>query len=134
MRMMDDILRPLTNTFVVVYLDGILIYNKTSEKHLQHIQKVLHTLRKHKLYANLEKSSFGMDMIHYLGYIVDKHGVHVDPTKIEVICDFPTPTTLTELHRFLGLANFYHRFMVRFSHIAWDLIQVTRGGDKEKFV
>jgi hypothetical protein len=55
MRMMDDILRPFTNNFVVVYLDGILIYNKTWAENLQHIQQVLHTLRQYKLYANLEK-------------------------------------------------------------------------------
>jgi hypothetical protein len=63
MRMMDDILRPFTNYFVVVYLDDILVYNKTCAEHLQHIQQVLHTLRQHKLYANLEKCSFNMDMI-----------------------------------------------------------------------
>ena len=78
MGMMDDILRPFTNTFVVVYLDDILIYSKTWAEHLQHIQQVLHTLRQHKLYANLEKCSFGMDRVHYLGYIIDQHGVHVD--------------------------------------------------------
>ena len=66
--MMDDILRPLTNTFVVVYLDDILIYNKTWVEHLQHIQQVLHNLPQHKLYTNLEKCSFGMDRVHYLGY------------------------------------------------------------------
>jgi hypothetical protein len=54
-RMMDDILRPFTNTFVVVYLDDIIIYNKTWVEHLQHIQQVMHTLRQHKLYAKLEK-------------------------------------------------------------------------------
>jgi hypothetical protein len=118
----------------VVYLDDILIYNKTWVEHLQHIQQVLHTLRQHKLYANLEKCSFGMDRVHYLGYIIDQHGVHVDPTKIQVICDWPAPTTLTELQSFLGLANFYRRFMLGFSHIAWALNQVTRGGGKEKFV
>jgi hypothetical protein len=85
MRMMDDILRPFTNNFVVVYLDDILIYRKTWAEHLQHIQQVLHTLRQHKLYANLEKCSFGMDRVHYLGYIIDQHGVHVDPAKIQVI-------------------------------------------------
>jgi hypothetical protein len=131
MRMMDDILRPFTNTFVVVYLDDILIYNKTWAEHLQHIQQVLHTLRQHKLYANLEKCSFGMDRVHYLGYIIDQHGVHVDPAKIQVIRDWPAPTTLTELQSFLGLANFYHRFVLGFSHIAWALSQITRGGGKE---
>jgi hypothetical protein len=121
MRMMDDILRPFTNTFVVVYLDDILIYNKTWDEHLQHIQQVLHTLRQHKLYVNLEKCSFGMDRVHYLGYIIDQHGVHVDPAKIQVIRDCPAPTTLTELRSFLGLANFYRRFVLSFSHIAWAL-------------
>jgi hypothetical protein len=104
--------------FCSVYLDDILIYSDTWAEHLQHIQQVLHTLRQHKLYANLEKCSFGMDRVHYLGYIFDVHGVHVDLAKIQVICDWPAPTTLIELCSFLGLANFYHRFMLGFSHIA----------------
>jgi hypothetical protein len=82
---------PFTNSFVVVYLDDILIFNKSWEEHLQHIQQVLHTLQQHKLYANLEKLSFGMNRVQYLRYIVDEHGVHVDPTKIQVICDCPAP-------------------------------------------
>jgi hypothetical protein len=72
--------------------------------------------------------------VHYLGYIVDQHGVHVDPTKIQVICNCPAPTTLTELRSFLGLANFYRRFVLGFSHIPWALSQITRGGGKAKFV
>jgi hypothetical protein len=55
MRLMDDVLRPFTNSFLAVYLDDILIFNKTWEEHMQHIQQVLSTLRQHKLYANLEK-------------------------------------------------------------------------------
>jgi hypothetical protein len=75
-----------------------------------------------------------MDMVHYLGYIVDQHGVHVDPSEIQVIHDWPASTTLTQLQSFLGLANFYRRFMLGFSHITWDLNQVTRGGGKEKIL
>ena len=60
MLVMDDILQPFINSFVVVYLDDILIFNKTSEEHLKHIQQDLVTLRQHKLYANLEKCSFVM--------------------------------------------------------------------------
>jgi hypothetical protein len=97
MRLMDDVLRPFTNSFVVVYLDDILIFNRTWEEHMRHIQQVLSTLQQHKLYANLEKCSFGMNKVQYLGYIVDEHGVHVDPAKIQVIHDWPAPTTLTEL-------------------------------------
>ena len=60
--------------------------------------------------------------------------MHVDPTKIQVIRDWPAPTTLTEHCSFLGLANFYHRFVLGFSHIVWALSQVTKGGGKAKFV
>jgi hypothetical protein len=60
MRLMDDILRPFTNSFVVVYLDDILIFSQTWEEHLHHIRQVLQTLRKHKLCTNLEKCIFGM--------------------------------------------------------------------------
>jgi hypothetical protein len=72
-----------------------------------------------------------MNRVQYLGYIVDEHGVYVDLAKIQVIRDWPAPTTLTKLQRFLGLAKFYRRFMLGFSHIAWALIQVTKGGGME---
>jgi hypothetical protein len=75
-----------------------------------------------------------MDMVHHLGYTIDKHGVHVDLAKIQVILDWSAPTPLTELWSFLGLANFYHRFVSGFSHIAWALSQINRGGGKVKFV
>ena len=74
-----------------------------------------------------------MEKVHYLAYIIDQHGIHVDPSKIQVIHDWPAPTTLTELQSFLGLANFYHRFVLGFSHIAWALSQINRGGGKAKF-
>jgi hypothetical protein len=69
-----------------------------------------------------------------LGYIVDENGVHVDPAKIQLIHDWPAPTTLTDLWSFLGLANFYRQFMLGFSHIAWALSQVTKGGGRETLV
>jgi hypothetical protein len=62
-RLMDDVLRPFTNSFMVIYLDDILIFNRTWEEHMQHIQQVLRTLRQHKMYANLEKCSFCMNMV-----------------------------------------------------------------------
>ena len=74
MRLMDDIFWPFTNSFVVVYLDDILIFSISWVGHLRHIQQVLNTLRQHQLYANLEKCSFGMTRVQYLGYIVDEHG------------------------------------------------------------
>jgi hypothetical protein len=75
-----------------------------------------------------------MNKVQYLGYIVDEHGVYVDPTNIQVICDWPSPTTLVELQSFFGLANFYSRFVLGFSHIAWALIQVSKGSVRAKFM
>jgi len=75
-----------------------------------------------------------MERVKYLGYILDENGVHVDPTNIQVILDWPAPTTLTKVLIFLGLANFYRRFILGVSHIPWALIQVTMGGGKENFV
>ena len=87
MMTMDDILRPFTNSFVVIYLDDILILSRMWEDHLQHIEEVLSTLWQHELYANLKKCSFEMKEIQYLGYIMNERGVHVDPAKIQVIHD-----------------------------------------------
>jgi hypothetical protein len=75
-----------------------------------------------------------MDKVQYLGYIVDVNGVHVDPTKIQVICYWPSPTTLTEIQIFLGLSNSYRRFVLGFSHIAWAINKITKGGGKEHFL
>jgi hypothetical protein len=68
-----------------------------------------------------------------LGYIIDDHGVYVDPTKIQVIYDWPTLTTLTKLRSFFGLAKFCQWFLFGFSHIAWALNQVPKGGGRENF-
>jgi hypothetical protein len=73
-----------------------------------------------------------MTQVQYLGYIIDEHGVHVDPTKIQVIWNWPAPTTLTEIRIFPGFANFYCSFVLGFSHITWPLSQNTKGGAKEK--
>ena len=75
-----------------------------------------------------------MNMVEYLGYIFYEHGVHVNHGKIQVIYDWPARTTLTKILSFLGLDNFYQQFMLGFSHIAWVLSQVTKGGGRDKFV
>jgi hypothetical protein len=110
-----------------------MIFIQTWEEHLHHIREVLQTLQQHKLCVNLEKCTFGMTLVKYLGYIIDEWGVQVDPAKIQVIQYWPSQTTLIDLHSFLGLANFYRRFVLGFSHITWPLNQFTKGGAKEKF-
>jgi hypothetical protein len=74
MQLMDDVLRPFTNSSMVVFLYDILIFSRTWEEHMRHIQQVLSTLRKHKLFANLEKCSFGMNRVQYLGTLLMSMG------------------------------------------------------------
>lgn len=64
---------------------------------------------------------------------MDEHGVHVDLAKMQLIRDWRAPKTITKLRSFLGLAKFYHRFILGFSHITWPLSHVTKGGSKAKF-
>jgi len=71
-----------------------------------------------------------MTQVQYLGYIIDEQGLHVGLAKIQFIQDWPTPTTLTDLRNFLGLANFYHKFVLGFSYITWPLSQFIKGETK----
>lgn len=133
MRVMDDILRAFTNAFMVVYLDDILIFSQSWEEQLHHIRQVLQTIQQQKLCANLQKCTFGLTEVQYLGYIIDEKGVHVDPSKLQVIRDWPAPTTLTELCNFLGLANFYCRFVLGF-FISLEMKSCYQGGSERKFI
>jgi hypothetical protein len=83
--------------FVLVFFDDILIYNKTSTAHLAHVDRVLHLLSQHQLFLKQSKCAFGASEVEYLGHLVGKAGVRVDPKKIEAIQDWPRPKTLKSL-------------------------------------
>ena len=81
--LINPLLNPYLRKFVLIFFDDILIYNLTWEKHLQHVDLLLQLLRKHKLFVKLSKCSFGMEKVEYLGHIVEREGVKVDPKKIQ---------------------------------------------------
>jgi hypothetical protein len=117
MRLMNHVLRDFIGKFVVVYFDDILIYSRNESDHIIHIRHVLQVLRDSKLYGNLEKCTFCKDKVIFLGYVVAKHGVEVDVSKIEAIQNWPTPMNVSQVRSFHGLAGFYRRFMPNFSTI-----------------
>jgi len=85
MNLMNRVFRPHLNKFVVVFIDDILIYSKTKEEHTEHMCLVLRTLEEHKLYAKLKTCEFWLEEVHFLGHLVTKEGVPVDPTQVEAI-------------------------------------------------
>ncbi|CAL0303552.1 unnamed protein product [Lupinus luteus] len=114
MRLMNHVLREFLGKFVIVYFDDILIYSKTLDEHYEHLKVVLIVLRKEKLYANVEKCTFCVDHVIFLGFKIDANRVHVDQEKIKAIQDWHTPKTVTEVRSFHGLASFYRRKVILF--------------------
>ena len=124
--LMNNVLHDYLDKFVVVYLDDILIYSRTPEEHVHHLELVLQALEKHELYAGLDKCAFGMQEVDFLGHIVGSGGVRPDPTKVEAVCDWPTPTCVKDVRSFLGLTGFYRRFIRHYSHKALALTELTK--------
>ena len=108
---------PMLGRFVRVYCDDILIFSKTREEHLAHVRMVLETLRHHKLYAKASKCHFGRAAVGFLGHVISEHGVAVDPRKVRVaaVANWASPTSCTEVRCVVGLANYYRKFVLRFS-------------------
>ncbi|WVZ97801.1 hypothetical protein U9M48_043313 [Paspalum notatum var. saurae] len=109
MNLMNKVFMEYLDKFVVVFIDDILIYSKTEEEHEEHLRLVLQKLREHKLYAKLSKCEFWLDQMPFLGYIVSKGGIMVDPSKISSVMDWNVPEVVKEVRGFLGLAGYYKR-------------------------
>ncbi|KAL0541655.1 hypothetical protein IC582_021709 [Cucumis melo] len=128
MDLMNRVFREFLDTFVIVFIDDILIYSKTEAEHEEHLRIVLQTLRDNKLYAKFSKCEFWLKQVSFLGHVVSKVGVSVDPAKIEAATGWTRPSTVSEVRSFLGLAGYYRRFVENFSRIATPLTQLIRKG------
>ncbi|OMO86567.1 reverse transcriptase [Corchorus capsularis] len=128
MDLMNRIFNPYLDKFVIVFIDDILVYSANEYEHAQHLRIVLQILREHRLYAKLSKCEFWLTQVAFLGHIVSKDGICVDPAKIEAILNWESPRTVTEIRSFLGLAGYYRRFVEGFSLIAAPLTRLTRKG------
>ncbi|KAJ9510305.1 hypothetical protein QJQ45_015781 [Haematococcus lacustris] len=124
-RMMNNVFKPLINECVLVYIDDILVMSNTPEEHVQHLRQVLQLMRENKFYAKLAKCEFNKTQLAFLGHIVGSKGIAVDPAKVQVVKEWPTPRNLKDLQAFLGLANYFRRFISNFSSLAAPLTNLT---------
>jgi hypothetical protein len=124
--LMNHVFRPFLRHFVLVFFDDILIYSKTWKDHLTHVDQVLSLLTQHQLFLKQSKCAFGASEVEYLGHLVGKDGVRVDPKKIEAMQDWPHPKTLKSLRGFLGLTGYYRKFVKNYGKIAAPLTALLK--------
>jgi hypothetical protein len=133
--LMNSILRPYIDKFILVYLDDILIYSNSEEEHREHIKIVLQALREHKLYARPDKYMFNKPTVEFCGHIVGQGVIKVLDSKVKAIREWPQPRNVQEVRQFYGLMNYYRRFIRHFSIIAAplsDLFKSNEDNDKRK--
>lgn len=120
-------LEGLLDITCVAYLDDICIYSDSIEEHAKHVREVLDRLRKAGLYVKLSKCEFDKKEIAFLGYVIGVHGIRMDDAKIRTILDWPTPKSFRDIQVFIGFANFYRRFVLRFSKVICPLTDMLVG-------
>ncbi|GJX32587.1 putative reverse transcriptase domain-containing protein [Tanacetum coccineum] len=126
MDLMNRVCKPYLDKFVIVFIDDILIYSKSEEEHEVHLKTILDLLEKEKLYAKFSKCEFWLKEVQFLGHVVNRDGIHMDPSKFESVKNWKTPKSSTEIRSFLRLTGYYRRFIKNFSKIAKPLTLLTQ--------
>ena len=118
MCLMNNVMHKYLYKFVAVFIDDILIYSKTEEEHKEHVKILLRELWEHQLFVKFSKCDFFKDKIQYLGHVVTKEWISVDPKNIRAIEDWPVPKDVTNIRSFMGITSYYQRFIEGFLRIA----------------
>ena len=106
MYLMNSVFMPELDKFVVVFIDDILVYSKSEDEHTKHLHIVFQRLRDHHLYAKFSKCDFWLREIKFLGHTISQDGIIVDPDKVQEVMDWKPPTTIWQIHSFLGLVEY----------------------------
>jgi hypothetical protein len=130
MNLMNKVFMEELDKFVIVFIDDILIYSKNREDHERHLRIVLGRLRAHQLYAKLSKCEFWSEKIAFLGHILTAEGIEVDPSKVEAVSKWKQPSNVSEVRSFLGMAEYYCRFIKGFSSIARPMTELLKKDNK----
>ena len=126
MNFMNKIFYPYLDYFAIVFIDDILVYSGSKEKHVEHLIIVLQIQQDRELYAKFNKCKFWLDWIIFLGHMVSAEGICVDPLKTEAVDKWERRTSVTEVRSFLGLVGYYRRFVEGFSKLTLPLTNLTK--------
>jgi hypothetical protein len=126
MDLMNRVFHMYLDSFVVVFIDDILIYSNNHQKLRGQLKVVLNVLREKQLFAKLKKCKFWMEKVSFLGHVIWKDGVVVDPSKVEAVINLEQPTKVHEIRSFLGLAGYYRRFAEGFSNLSGPLTTLPK--------
>ena len=110
--LMTQVLQGLNWKFVLVYVYDILVFSQNFNQHLDNLQQVFDRLKSANLKLKPSKCEFAAKKVNYLGHVISKNGIQVNPDKIEVVKSFPTPKNPKQVRSFLGLCNYYRRFVL----------------------
>jgi hypothetical protein len=127
---MNSIFHPFLRRFVVVYLDDIVIYSKSAEEHKVHVRQVLELLRSNPFHVCKAKSFFASEETKFLGHIVSAKGIRPDPKKVAAVQEWPVPKNVHNIRSFLGLVNYFRKFIEHFASLAQPLTNLTRAKTK----
>ncbi|GJS44780.1 putative reverse transcriptase domain-containing protein [Tanacetum coccineum] len=126
MDLINRVCRPMLDKSVIVFIDDILVYSKNKKEHEVHLQEILETLRKERLYAKFSKCEFWLQEVQFIDHVINSKGRKVDPAKIEAVMNWQAPKNVGKIQSFLGLAGYYRRFIQDFSKIAFSLTKLTK--------
>jgi hypothetical protein len=118
MYLMNNVFMDYLDTFIVVLIDDILVYYQNEQEHEEHLRKVLQRLQDCQLYTKLSKCKFWISEVLFLGHIINRDGLAVDPKKVALILDWEAPKDVRGIKSFIGMAGYYRRFIEGFSKIA----------------
>jgi hypothetical protein len=107
-----------------------LVYSRSEEEHEEHLRLALQKLREHRLYAKLSKCEFWMKQVAFLGHVISKGGISVDPNKVQDVLSWNAPTSVGNIRGFLGLAGYYRRFIKGFSKISKPMTEMLKKDKK----
>ena len=125
-RFMNDTLREYLDLFCVVYINNILIYSNNKREHQEQVRKVLAKLKEAGLYVKPEKCEFSVEKTTFLGFIISADGIEMDPAKVKAIHNWEASKYVKDVQCFLAFANFYRRFIHRYSEMHQPLFELLK--------